>query len=66
MILVVDQTNFTFFLRLATSTAGFVWATYGEFRIDAHSIFFFREGERLIDSIFSIDYLHGRQSTGKS
>lgn len=30
MILVVTQTNFTFFLRLATSTAGFVWATYGE------------------------------------
>lgn len=30
MILVVDQTNFTFFLRLATSTAGFVWATYGK------------------------------------
>lgn len=27
-ILVVNQTNFTFFLRLLTSTAGFLWATY--------------------------------------
>jgi len=27
-ILVVTQTNFTFFLRLLTSTAGFLWATY--------------------------------------
>lgn len=29
-ILVVNQTNFTFFLRLVTSTGGFAWATYGE------------------------------------
>jgi hypothetical protein len=27
-ILVVTQTNFTFFLRLLTSTGGFLWATY--------------------------------------
>lgn len=27
-ILLVSQTNFTFFLRLITSAAGFAWATY--------------------------------------
>lgn len=30
IILIAQQTNFLFFLRLVTSTAGFVWATYGE------------------------------------
>lgn len=30
MILVMQQTNLLFFLRLLTTTGGFAWATYGE------------------------------------
>lgn len=40
VLLIAEQTKFVFFLRLLSTFAGFLWASYGEHSLAIDSIFF--------------------------
>lgn len=67
VILLAPHTTFLFFLRFATTSTGFLWATYGEIFMSTQSMNIFDNTNfYFLHSCYSRTHFPGRQSTSES